>query len=106
MLELGDRSAEIHRETGRAIGEANVDYLIGVRGYAGELVEGSLETGLAKAEFASDSAEAGDRLSELIRPGDVVLIKGSRGVRTEQVLEKLLQRFEIRKGKHENAAGQ
>jgi UDP-N-acetylmuramyl pentapeptide synthase len=38
---------------------------------------------------------AGEFVADEVKPGDVVLIKGSRGVRTEKVVEKLLERYEL-----------
>lgn len=95
MLELGERAGEIHRETGRRIAECGVDMLIGIRGLAEDLIEGAREGGLKSTRFASDSISAGDFLAGEIREGDCVLVKGSRGVRTEKVIEKLLERFEL-----------
>ena len=94
MLELGETAVASHRETGVAIAEAGIDLLIGVRGNAGALVEGAREAGLVAAQFVEDSATAGRVLVDEIRPGDLVLIKGSRGVRTEKVLEKLMEKYE------------
>ncbi len=93
MLELGGGEREIHKEIGARIAASGIDTLIGVRGLASDMVEAARAGGLEGAEFCSDSWEAGGRLSEIVRPGDVVLIKGSRGVRTERVLEKLLEVF-------------
>src|SRR5262249_10218500 len=84
----------IHRETGENLGHSGIDKLIGVRGLATELVEGAQSAGLADAVFAENSEAAGDLLMQEIRSGDAVLVKGSRGVRTEKVLEKLLEKFE------------
>lgn len=95
MLELGNDAAAIHHTTGRKIAEMGVDIMIGVRGYAASLIDGAKIAGLDEALFANDSELAGQMLSEIIAPGDVVLIKGSRGVRTEKVLEKMLEKFEV-----------
>ncbi len=94
MLELGANAAEIHREMGRKIATSGVDIVIGVRGLAENLVDGARLAGMADVQFASDSDEAGELLVSLIEPGDAVLVKGSRGVRTEKVLEALSAKFE------------
>jgi UDP-N-acetylmuramoyl-tripeptide--D-alanyl-D-alanine ligase len=94
MLELGPEEAAIHRSIGSRIGAGGVDILIGVRGMAKDLVLGAGEAGIAEAYFAEDSEAAADLLSELVREGDMVLVKGSRGVRTEKVVERLLEKFE------------
>lgn len=95
MLELGENEAELHRHAGREIAESGVDKLIGVRGLAAELIAGAREGGLADAEFAEDSDAAADLLLERIKEDDLVLVKGSRGVRTEKVVEALLKKFEL-----------
>lgn len=97
MLELGDDAANIHEETGEKLARSKIDMLVGVRGLAGHLVKGAKAAGVGDAVFALDSDAAGKMLVEEIRKGDVVLIKGSRGVRTEKVLEKLLEKFELEK---------
>lgn len=95
MLELGDNAAVIHRETGESIAKSGVDIMIGVRGFGRDLASGAALGGLADARFADDSDMAGDMLVEEIKAGDVVLVKGSRGVRTERVIEKLLKKYDL-----------
>ena len=95
MLELGENEREMHREAGRKIGASGVDRLIGVRGLARELVEGAKEAGLVDIQFAADSDEAAEIVAGTSKSGDVILIKGSRGVRTEKVVEKLLENFQL-----------
>jgi UDP-N-acetylmuramoyl-tripeptide--D-alanyl-D-alanine ligase len=95
MLELGKDAAEIHRETGEEIAASGIDILIGVRGLAKDLVDSATQAGLSQAQFAEDSNAAGDLLCEIVREGDVILVKGSRGVRTENVIEKLLAKFKL-----------
>ncbi len=95
MLELGAGGRELHRSAGGEIAEMGIDLLIGVRGLAAEMVDGARTAGLDAAEFASDSDAAGDLIAEIVRPGDVILVKGSRGVRTERVIEKLLAKFQL-----------
>ena len=98
MLELGPEAAAIHDKTGRSIAEMGIDVLIGVRGLAKELVEGARSAGLVEAEFAEDSEAAGRRLADIVRKRDHVLVKGSRGVRTERVVEEIQKRFEAAAG--------
>lgn len=97
MLELGEEEAGIHTEAGARLGKSGIDVLYGVRGLAKNLIEGAKEAGLQEARFFTDSAEAGQFLVNEIRPGDLVLVKGSRGVRTEKVVEKLLEKFDLEK---------
>ncbi len=88
MLELGPAGETMHRESGRHMAQAGIDVLLGVRGLAQAIVEGAKESGI-QAEFVKTPEEAGDWLKREIKPGDVVLLKASRGVRLERALEKL-----------------
>lgn len=99
MLELGSEEAVIHRETGKKIAASTIDMLIGVRGLAEQMVEGAKQGGI-DARFAADSDAAADLAAETVRGGDVILVKGSRGVRTEKVVEKLLAEFELEKDRN------
>jgi UDP-N-acetylmuramoyl-tripeptide--D-alanyl-D-alanine ligase len=72
-----------------------VDEVVGVGPLAREIVEGAREAGLpsgALHHFGA-SAEAVEALPDLVRPGDAVLVKGSRGVRLEVVVDALAARF-------------
>jgi len=95
MLELGPDSIRIHRETGEWLAKSGIDMLVGVRGLAKEMVDGATSAGLESVRFAIDSDVAAEILMETVAEGDVVLIKGSRGVRTEKVVEKLLGAFAL-----------
>ena len=89
MLELGAASEELHRQVGRYAAEHGVDFLIGVRGSARAMIDAA---GMPEnaAYFFEDAAEAGEFVRKIARPGDAVLFKGSRGVRVERALERLL----------------
>ena len=97
MLELGPVSAELHREAGRAAAAAagKLGWIIGVQGDAENFVRGAVEAGhpAAQAKFCASSAEAGAFLGNLIERGDVLLVKGSRGVKMERIVEALDSRF-------------
>ncbi len=97
MLELGADEKEIHRETGAQLASSGIDFLIGVRGLAAEMTAGAKNGGLHKTIFFDSSAEAGEFLANEVKAGDLVLVKGSRGVRTEKVIEKLTETFELEK---------
>jgi UDP-N-acetylmuramoyl-tripeptide--D-alanyl-D-alanine ligase len=93
MLELGKSEREIHRASGRDLAETGIDLLIGVRGLAREMTEGAAENGLRDTQFFENSEKAGEFLASEIKSGDLVLVKGSRGVKTEKVIEKLLENY-------------
>jgi len=90
MLELGGTSAELHRECGKFAGSLKgVDWIVGVRGDAAELVRAAVDSGHApeRAEFFENSDEAARFLAEFVAGGDLLLLKGSRGVKMEKILE-------------------
>jgi UDP-N-acetylmuramoyl-tripeptide--D-alanyl-D-alanine ligase len=89
MLELGPSSPDLHRELGRQAAEA-ADLLVGVRGHAQHFLEGAAEAGLdaSRMAFFETAGEAGSWVASVVQPGDVVLLKGSRGVKLEDALER------------------
>ncbi len=90
MLELGDSSEELHRECGyTAAGLGKIDWIFGVQGYAADLVDAAIKAGHPReqAVFFENSQEASKFLESFIAPGDLLLLKGSRGVRMERILE-------------------
>jgi UDP-N-acetylmuramoyl-tripeptide--D-alanyl-D-alanine ligase len=97
MRELGENAAQIHYETGQKIAEIGVDKLFGVEGFANDLLKGAKDAGLRETEFYKDSAVAAENFLTEVQEGDLILVKGSRGVRTEKIIEKLLEKFELEK---------
>nr|MBA3438615.1 UDP-N-acetylmuramoyl-tripeptide--D-alanyl-D-alanine ligase [Pyrinomonadaceae bacterium] len=95
MLELGPESAALHREAGSEIARLKVDLLWGIRGHARELVEGAREAGMdaGRIQFFETVEAAAAALLGEVRKGDLILVKGSRGVRTDKVIEALRERF-------------
>jgi UDP-N-acetylmuramoyl-tripeptide--D-alanyl-D-alanine ligase len=95
MRELGASSPMLHREAGIfAAKTGKLDWVIGVEGDAKEIVEGAISAGIPSAQtrFFPSSEDAARFLEELIAPGDVLLVKGSRGVKMERIVETLLTR--------------
>jgi len=88
MLELGPEADALHAACGKAAAEAGIRIVIGVRGHARSIVEAASQ-GATEAVFLETPEAAGAWLTENLRPGDVVLLKGSRGVRLERALETL-----------------
>jgi UDP-N-acetylmuramoyl-tripeptide--D-alanyl-D-alanine ligase len=97
MLELGPAGIEMHKNCGRQIALNKIDLLLGVRGLAREIVAGACEAGMPKEQthYSDSSAAAADWLMEKIMPGDLILIKGSRGVKTELIVDALKEKFEL-----------
>jgi UDP-N-acetylmuramoyl-tripeptide--D-alanyl-D-alanine ligase len=91
MLELGSHAPALHAACGKAAAEAGIDIIVGVRGNAEHLVLAANDAAVTgvTALFLTDADTAGDWLRENLKPGDVALVKGSRGVRLERAIEKL-----------------
>ena len=91
MLELGDASDAQHRAVGEASGNGPWRLLAGVGTAARALLEGAVAAGYPASQtvwFATVD-EAAEALPLLLRPGETLLLKGSRGMRLERVLEAL-----------------
>ncbi|HET6208575.1 MAG TPA: UDP-N-acetylmuramoyl-tripeptide--D-alanyl-D-alanine ligase [Terracidiphilus sp.] len=86
MLELGDLGPQLHAACGKAAADAGLDIVIGVRGNAQHLAAAACWGGVASL-FLPDAEAAGQWLVQNLREGDVVLVKGSRGVRLERAIE-------------------
>jgi UDP-N-acetylmuramoyl-tripeptide--D-alanyl-D-alanine ligase len=95
MLELGPDSAALHRETGREIARAGIDMVWGVRGLASEIIKGANELGLAETSFFETSDEAARKIVRVVREGDLILIKGSRGVSTDKIVSGIREHFPL-----------
>ena len=94
MLELGQHAQELHAACGKAAAQAGLDLVVGVRGNAQHLAAAACWGGTASI-FLPDAAAAGEWLAKNIKPGDVVLVKGSRGVQLERAIEVLKNQIAI-----------
>jgi UDP-N-acetylmuramoyl-tripeptide--D-alanyl-D-alanine ligase len=96
MLELGVHAGQLHRECGRAAAEAGLDLLIAVGGDpAAALAQEARAAGMPEKHVwhVATKEEASDVALRNVRPGDLVLIKGSRGIGTDLVVERIKQEF-------------
>jgi UDP-N-acetylmuramoyl-tripeptide--D-alanyl-D-alanine ligase len=91
MLELGESAASEHATLGRHLATAGIDRLVAVGEFAVDLVEAAVDGGLppAHAQVFTDKAEIADRLQPQLRPGDVILVKASRGLALDTVAEEI-----------------
>lgn len=92
MKELGDKSRSAHKEVGLLAGET-LHTLVTVGEMARYIAEGAQEAGLAQDRVYSfdTSDEAGKAMVDIVRAGDVVLVKGSQSMRMERVVKELLE---------------
>ena len=86
MLELGEHAPVLHYTCGKAAAEAGIHFVVGVRGQAEHLAAAACTGGVASL-FLPDAEAAGRWLANNLREGDVVLVKGSRGVHLERAIE-------------------
>jgi UDP-N-acetylmuramoyl-tripeptide--D-alanyl-D-alanine ligase len=92
MLELGDLSASAHAEAGEEVARARPAVFIAVGDGMRRAAGAAGATGrCGEVRTARDSTEAAVMLCELVRPGDLVLVKGSRGMRMERCVEALVE---------------
>jgi UDP-N-acetylmuramoyl-tripeptide--D-alanyl-D-alanine ligase len=92
MLELGEHAIEAHLEVGRTVKECGIDMLVAVGELAKLIARGAINAGMpisAVIEF-EDSAQASKEVASKVRERDVVLVKGSRAVKMERIVEGLL----------------
>lgn len=90
MAELGGESARGHREVGEMAASLGIDQLISLG--SDEIAQAATAAGMDQSTAVASPAEAVRLLHESARPGDIVLIKGSRAARMERVLEEFGQR--------------
>jgi UDP-N-acetylmuramoyl-tripeptide--D-alanyl-D-alanine ligase len=95
MLELGPQAAALHREAGRDIAKSGINMVWGIRGLAREIILGAEEHGLTASRFFDSAAEAATALIAEVRKGDLILVKGSRGVATDKVVNALREHFPL-----------
>jgi UDP-N-acetylmuramoyl-tripeptide--D-alanyl-D-alanine ligase len=93
MLEMGEQGPALHIACGRAAAEAGLDLVIAVEGNAEHLATAACAGGVP-AVFLRNAETAGSWLKQNLRAGDVVLVKGSRGVHLERTIEALQRHFE------------
>ncbi len=96
MYELGDLSEELHRELGSCIEESGIDRLVTVGLRSKQTAKGALEAGMPSSRITvcEDKADAVQSLAGELHAGDLVLVKGSRGMTMEKVVEALLAKPE------------
>jgi UDP-N-acetylmuramoyl-tripeptide--D-alanyl-D-alanine ligase len=96
MLELGERESEFHIQAGKQVVRWNWDILVAVGPLSLHILEGAVSAGMKKehAFHFEDSGTAAQEIWSLIREDDLVLVKGSRGLGMEKVVEQLKSKEE------------
>ena len=94
MLELGPTARDMHREVGAYAADRGIGGLIACGDLGRAIAEGAREAGMAgdRVHTAADAGEAAAMAVQEVRRGDSVLIKASRGMRLERVVDALMQK--------------
>lgn len=98
MLELGDASEAQHRKVGKMCAEKGIGCLITIGDMAQYIAKSAEENGMNPNDIYvfGDNASAKNKLKNIIKKGDIILIKGSRGMHLEEIAEALEQMAEER----------
>jgi UDP-N-acetylmuramoyl-tripeptide--D-alanyl-D-alanine ligase len=93
MGELGTTSMAAHRATGRLVAQLGIEYLFTLGQFAKETAAGALAAGMdaSRVRVAMDHRDASDRLREILQGDDWILVKGSRSMQMERVVDALVQ---------------
>ncbi|HEX3032177.1 MAG TPA: cyanophycin synthetase, partial [Bacillota bacterium] len=91
MLELGEEAERGHRSVGQVVVSRGIDVLYTLGDLAGWIGQEALECGMAPQAIrtAGSCEEISASLRELLQPGDVLLVKGSRGMKMEEIINQL-----------------
>lgn len=92
MSELGSESERGHAEVGECAADLGIDHLIAIGELGAAIARAAEAAGLEKTTAVADPKQAAEALAEMVAPGDLVLVKGSRSARTERVLEEFSNR--------------
>ena len=92
MLELGSASVEEHHAVGQKVAELKIDFLVTVGERARDIKRGATEAGMAPDDIFNFSAaeEAKKFVQDRINSGDLILVKGSQGMRMERVVKEIM----------------
>lgn len=89
MLELGDYSEEAHRNCGKYLADAGIDLLMTYGEKAKFVADSARENGIIRIFSFDDKNDLATKLISIMKPGDVIAFKGSRGMKLEEVTEKV-----------------
>ena len=96
MLELGEHSLALHRQSGRMAAAAGLGLLFAIGGEpARALADAAIEAGMpvSAVRYSEESELAARDIAAAVRPGDLVLVKGSRGIRVDIVADAVAAEF-------------
>jgi len=91
MLELGEISKKAHFDVGKYAVTKGIDFVAAVGEYRNNIADGAVDAGAGKDNVFvfKNNTEAASFLKEFVKPGDVLLVKGSRGMKMEEIVNML-----------------
>ncbi|AGB41708.1 UDP-N-acetylmuramoyl-tripeptide--D-alanyl-D-alanine ligase [Halobacteroides halobius DSM 5150] len=91
MLELGKLATKEHQKIGRLIVHQKIDYLFTIGDLAKNIAQGAIKAGMNESKIFSyqDKEEASKQLLQILNAEDTVLVKGSRGMELEEIVDVL-----------------
>jgi len=94
MLELGDISEKEHYGIGAYAASNGIDMIASIGNFSGAVVKGAEAAGLDRKDLFAfpDKETAAPQLKKMLRPGDVLLVKGSRGMKLEYIVDYIRER--------------
>jgi UDP-N-acetylmuramoyl-tripeptide--D-alanyl-D-alanine ligase len=95
MLELGTVEGALHREAGKRAASAGVQMLVAVGPLSRQSAESARRAGVPEVHLHTDSKKCAQSLIEYVKNGDLLVVKGSRGMRMERVVEALRAEFKV-----------
>jgi len=98
MLELGEKSLEFHKKIGEKVKECEIDYLFTFGVLSSGIAQGAKDNGFEKKNIFSfqDKKSLLEKLLEILKPGDVVLFKGSRKMGLEEIVDGLKKLYPVK----------
>lgn len=94
MLELGDYSQTAHSQVGQMVADNQIDYLLAYGSEAKYYVSTAMDNGCKNCYLFDDKDALCQKLYEIAKAGDVIVFKGSRGMKLEDVINSLYKRWE------------
>jgi|JI10StandDraft_1071094.scaffolds.fasta_scaffold67610_2 UDP-N-acetylmuramoyl-tripeptide--D-alanyl-D-alanine ligase len=91
ILEMGDQAVQVHRDLGKLMAQYKVHHLFVAGEHANDAIEGALENGLSEEQITKidKKDEAVQKILPYFNPGDILLVKGSRGMKLEEIISEL-----------------
>jgi len=97
MLELGLQSKNLHHETGKKAAETGIDYVFSTGDHAQDFIQGAEDGGMSTDTLTAGSKETIiTQLKQILKHDDILLIKGSRGMKMEEIIDPIINFLEKR----------